>query len=283
MSGTATCRLCGHEATIDPKYRSVALRRCSSCGFLFAPDRQEADLRPLYDEEYFESYSGGEAYDEDEAQRRYEARCRVTLLRRFCTGGRLLEIGAAAGYFLREASESGFDVVGIEPVAGVAERARERLGIDIRLGFIEDVALPDASFDAACAWHVVEHLSDPVAAIGHVRRALRPGAFLLLEVPNVESVYARRLLEAWPALEPDYHVGHYGPSSLGTLLERAGFEIQATETFPALGYVRPGLALRPDWIAVQAKELVQVRALPRRSHPSKHEMLRAIARVPSTA
>jgi len=78
--------------------------------------------------------------------------------------------------------------------------------------------------------------------------------------------------------EPEHHVGHYGPSSLARLLTQARFELLGMETFPALGYVRPGRALRPPSIAVQALELAQVRAAPRRPHPVKHELLRAFAR-----
>ena len=272
------CRVCGARAAPDGSYEALGLYRCPSCGFRFAPAPASA-LQGLYGDDYFEDYPGGESYTEDEAQRRYEARIRVALLERFLSGGRILEIGAAAGHFLDEARRAGFEGIGIEPAPSVAERARERLGVDVRAGFVEEADFPAGSFDAVCGWHVLEHLAEPRAALERIRTWLRPGGYLLLEVPNVDSFYARRRGPRWFHLDPEHHVDHYGPRSLGTLLERAGFDVIGTETFPALGYVRPGRALRPASLAVQAKELIEVRAWPRRPHPSKHELLRASAQV----
>jgi SAM-dependent methyltransferase len=268
------CRVCGTRAAPDGSYEALGLYRCPSCGFLFAPAPQSAPGE-LYGDDYFEQYPGGERYTEDEAQRRYEARIRVGLLERFLSAGRVLEIGAAAGHFLDEARNAGFAGTGIEPAPGVAERARERLGVDVRAGLVEDADFPAGSFDAICGWHVLEHLAEPRAALEHIRPWLQPGGYILLEVPNVDSVHARRRGAHWFHLDPDHHVGHYGPRSLEMLLERAGFDVIGTETFPALGYVRPARALRPGNLAMQAKELIDVRARPRRPHASKHELLRA--------
>jgi SAM-dependent methyltransferase len=274
------CKVCGARAAPDDSYRELGLYRCPSCGFLFEPPRDATELKELYGDEYFDEFHGGDPYEEDEAQRRYEARLRVELVERHLGGGRILEIGAAAGHFLDEARKAGFEGIGIEPAPGVAARARAR-GHDVRTGFIEEADLPTNAFDAVCAWHVVEHLAEPLPVLAHVREWLRPGGYLLLEVPNLESVYARRRGPRWFHLDPQHHLGHYGPRPLACLLERSGFELLATETFPALGYVRPAGVLRPTILALQAKELLDVRAWPRRPHPTKHELLRAVARVPA--
>ena len=273
----ATCWVCGAEAEPDASYSGLELYRCPQCTFLFAPQRTAQDLRELYGAEYFDEYPGGEAYDEDEAQRRYEARIRVALVQGYAAAGRLYEVGAAAGHFLDEARRAGFEVSGIEPAGPVAERARARFDVDVQAGFVEQADLASQTFDIVCAWHVLEHLAEPRAALERLRTALRPGGHLLLEVPNVASVYARRRGEAWFHLDPEHHVGHYAPRSLQTVLERSGFEVLGMETFPALGYVRPGRALRPASMAVQLKELADVRSAPRRPHPDRHELLRAFA------
>src|SRR4051794_28706546 len=109
----AVCWLCGGRSEPDPWYGRVALHRCADCGFLFAPERSTEELHELYTDEYFEQYSHGESYTADEAQRRYEARQRLKWMRGFTPPGRLMEIGAAAGIFLNEASKVGYDVFGI--------------------------------------------------------------------------------------------------------------------------------------------------------------------------
>jgi 2-polyprenyl-3-methyl-5-hydroxy-6-metoxy-1,4-benzoquinol methylase len=235
-------------------------------------------VRELYSDEYFAEYPGGEAYDVDDAQRRYEAALRVRLVRRFLGGGSLFEVGAAAGHFLALAREAGFQVSGIEPAPSVAASARTRQRVDVRTGFLEDAELSPGSFDAVCMWHVLEHLPEPRAALGRAREALRPGGFLFLEVPNVESYWARRSGRDWFHLDPAHHLAHYAPRSLGRLLKLTDLEPVLTETFPALGYLRPGRALRPGALAAQARELALLRTLPRHPHPDSHELLRAVAR-----
>jgi 2-polyprenyl-3-methyl-5-hydroxy-6-metoxy-1,4-benzoquinol methylase len=275
------CWACGVPAVPDPSWLPIELHRCPACGLLFAPERTAEDLQRLYDTGYFEEYPGGESYEEDPAQRRYEADRRIELVRRYRTRGRLLEIGAAAGHFVEAAAEAGFEPTGVEPAEDLARRASERLGLPVLAGFIEEVDLPDGSFDVACAWHVVEHLSDPRPALERVRAMLRGGGHLFVEVPNIASVYARRRGKGWANLDLRHHVGHYTPAALRALLERAGFSAVETETFPMRGYLRPGRALRPREAAAAVKEAALLRAHPRRAHPWRHEMLRALARAPS--
>ena len=62
------------------------------------------------------------------------------------------------------------------------------------------------------------------------------------------------------------------------LLERAGFEPLAVESFPVTGYYPPRVALAPGQLFSYVREAVAVRALPRRPHAWKHELLRAIGR-----
>lgn len=271
----ADCRACGSPAAPDPSYPGAGLYRCASCGLLFAPGGPRAS----YDSDYFERYPGGEAYEADEPQRRYEARLRVELVRRHADGGRLLEIGSAAGFFLDEARRAGFEPVGIEPAREVAEAASRRFGLPVTAALVEDAPLEERAFDVACGWHALEHIPEPAPALERLRGSLRPGGLLVLEVPNAGSVTARRQGMSWFHLDLDHHVAHYAPRSLRALLERAGFAVLATESFPALGYLRPARALHPRSLVAQAKELARVRALPRRPHPWKHELLRAVARA----
>jgi SAM-dependent methyltransferase len=276
------CWVCGAAAARDPRYSATALVRCGACGFLFAPVASAGELKELYDAEYFDAYPGGEPYDFDEAQRRFEARRRVAFVRQHVPGGRLLEVGAASGWFLGEAKAAGFDPVGIEPAADVAAGAAQRWDVVVQGTTIEEADLPRGGFDVVVAWHALEHIAAPAGALQRLREALRPGGLLLLEVPNIASVAARRLGPAWFHLDIAHHVGHYAPATLRMLLDRTGFEPVAIDTYPPAAYLRPGRALTPRALAWQAKVLLNVRASPRSSHPWKHELLRAVARVPAT-
>jgi 2-polyprenyl-3-methyl-5-hydroxy-6-metoxy-1,4-benzoquinol methylase len=271
----SACWACGGQAEPDPAWLPLRLERCPQCGLRFAPERTAEEVKALYDEGYFDAYPGGESYLDDVLQRRFEAARRMTWVLRHRTGGRLLEIGAAAGHFVEAAAQAGFDPVGIEPAAELAAEARER-GLDVRAGFLEDLDLPESSFDVVCAWHVLEHIADPLTALQGLRRVLKPSGALLIEVPNIESVWAVRRGLAWANLDAEHHVAHYTGRALRALLERAGFTVNDTETVSMYTYLRPARALRPIEAAAALREMVVVRSA-RRRDASRHELLRAVA------
>ena len=55
-------------------------------------------------------------------------------------------------------------------------------GADLQLD-ITAIDLPDASFDAIIASHVLEHVADDRAALAELRRVLRPGGRAIVMVP----------------------------------------------------------------------------------------------------
>jgi SAM-dependent methyltransferase len=264
------CWACGEPVVAD-----TGDLACGACGLRFAPARAEETVHGLYDDEYFQQYAGGD-YDEQEAARRYEAGRRLALLRRRAAPGRLLEVGPAAGYFLEAALAAGWSGFGIEPAAGVAERARAR-GLDVRTGYLEGAALPAAQLDVVCAWHVIEHIPEPLDPVTRIRAALRPGGQLLLEVPNIASITAQRMGPAWPHLDPAHHVAHFTPAAMRALLARAGFAPIDVWTFPGSAYLPAARLLHPRQLAAAAREALRIRALPRRPHRWRHELIRAVA------
>jgi SAM-dependent methyltransferase len=56
------------------------------------------------------------------------------------------------------------------------------------LGDLQFYPIPNAAFDAAVCWDVLEHLDDPTAAVRNMAQALRPGGVLVLAVPNLWSL-----------------------------------------------------------------------------------------------
>jgi 2-polyprenyl-3-methyl-5-hydroxy-6-metoxy-1,4-benzoquinol methylase len=235
-------------------------------------------VRELYGASYYQVYGGLDAgYDADPDRRRYEAHRRLRLVQRFVRTGRLVEIGSAVGYFLDAAKRAGFQVTGIEPAEELARTARERFGVDARAGFIEDSDLQAGSFDVACAWHVLEHIPEPLPVLLDLHRVVGPSGLLALEVPNAASRQAERLGAAWPHWDPAHHVGHYTPAALRALVERAGFKVVLIDTLSGTAYYPLRQALRPGAVAGYAREAAQLRAVPRRRHESAHELLRIVA------
>jgi 2-polyprenyl-3-methyl-5-hydroxy-6-metoxy-1,4-benzoquinol methylase len=280
----ATCWLCGAPAVPSSPYDAVGFARCTTCGFLFQPTRASAEAEArLYDAAYFDGYdqrTGGRAdgqghYDLAVSQRASEASLRVKFVQQFsATNGSLLEIGAASGYFVAAAAAAGFTATGIEPSAPQAADARER-GISVQAGTLDDIASSGEQFDVVCAWHVLEHLPVPRAAMQQVRSLVRPGGWLFLELPNVGSVAALRGGTRWAHLDPEAHVAQYTPTQVARLLEGAGLEVVELETFSIRLFSRS----RARSLAHAAFDTVVLQT-PALVHPTRHELIRAAARRP---
>jgi SAM-dependent methyltransferase len=62
---------------------------------------------------------------------------------------------------------------------------------DIVASFDDMSAIPDASVDFIVACHVIEHVSDPIAALENNWAKLRPGGSLVLVVPDMTRTFDR--------------------------------------------------------------------------------------------
>lgn len=125
----------------------------------------------------------------------------------------LLDVGCGPGTITLDLAErvSPGSVIGLDRDAGVLEGAeRSRAGralenVSFRTGDVYALEFPDASFDVVHAHQVLQHLTDPVAALREMRRVLRPGGLLAVR----DSDYGAKfwappdpILDRWMAL---YH------------------------------------------------------------------------------
>ena len=150
---------------------------------------------------------------------------RLAELRRFVTGGRLLEVGCSTGEMLAAANEASFEAIGVEADAQTSAVARER-GLQCVNGTLFDAHFPAEHFDAAVLYHVIEHLPSPVAAVRELHRILKPGGWLVLEAPNIATFWFRLLGARWRQFIPD-HVFFFSPATLTRLCEANGFVVRA--------------------------------------------------------
>ena len=136
-------------------------------------------------------------------------------------GARVLEIGCRHGRTLSLMRDrAGIEPFGIEPGEAEAELAR-RSGIECQSSPLEAFDPGDRRFDLSQAFHVLEHVHDPLEALVKLRSLLRPGGKLLIEVPNVHQPYG--LLEE--NFFQNVHLVSYSPNTLPALMRRAGFDV----------------------------------------------------------
>ena len=105
------------------------------------------------------------------------------LLDRLAPGQRLLDVGCGPGTITADlaAIVAPGEVVAIEREQSVVDEAaavateRGLANLRVELGDVYELAYDDASFDIVHAHQVLQHLSDPVAALREMRRVTRPG------------------------------------------------------------------------------------------------------------
>ena len=109
------------------------------------------------------------------------------LLPHLRAGQRLLDIGCGPGTITLDLAErvAPGPAVGIDPAAEVIERARataaadgRKLDVTFEVGDVYALDVADGSYDVIHAHQVLQHLTDPVAALVELRRVLAPGGLL---------------------------------------------------------------------------------------------------------
>ena len=203
------------------------LVRCQKCGLIYLnprPTREEMG-------QYYPPDYGPYAQDIEQAKGflsnltyRYGVakRCRVITKRK--RPGRILDVGCGTGHFLNGMKLRGWQTFGTEFSEEAAAYARERFGLEVLVGELEEAEFPAAYFDAVTIWNVLEHLHDPLATLMEVNRLLKDGGLLVFSIPNWDSVDARLFGEFWVGLDMPRHLYAFPRPALEKLLAKTGFK-----------------------------------------------------------
>ncbi len=124
----------------------------------------------------------------------------------FVAGGKLLEVGCGNGEFLKRMEGLGWDAQGVEPDRRAAQIARERLGLKVVSGVLEETSFPDGAFDAVVMNHVIEHIAETRSSLERCFRLLKPGGRLVAVTPNFDGLGRRFFQDAWAHLDPPRHL-----------------------------------------------------------------------------
>jgi len=160
----------------------------------------------------------------------------------YIRGNRWLDFGCGIGGMLDELSSGASWAAGLEPNQDRALITTNK-GHQV-VGSLSD--LEDESLDIVTMFHVLEHLTDPVGILTSLRRVLRPGGRLIIEVPHARDALftlydcdAFKRFTFWSE-----HLVLHTRQSLAILLSAAGYH--ETEI---IGYQRYPLANHLHWLA----------------------------------
>jgi SAM-dependent methyltransferase len=158
----------------------------------------------------------------------------LELLNRFTSSkGDLLDIGCGNGRILEAAV--GWKSVGVEPIASFAARASRVGKVYSTLNEVS------ATFDAISIMAVLEHVVDPLSLLKNALEVAKPGALLIVEVPNGRRIDAWILDIAlkisgrpWTVrtapLQTPFHLSEFSKKSLTLAVQSAGWEVERVWT-----------------------------------------------------
>ena len=218
-----SCPLCNASSEIAFVAKGVDVLDCTACGHRFAGiDADEQHVTSVYADEYFVGGGAGYTdYSAEEEMLRGRGKDYSAKIARHAEPGRMLDVGAAAGYILEGFTDSGWTGVGLEPNATMAEAARER-GVDVRQGSLECFPA-DETFDLISMVQVAAHFYDPRAAFEKAHSLLRPGGLLLIETWDRGSISARIFGKNWHEYSPPSVLNWFTKDGLNGFLSQVGF------------------------------------------------------------
>lgn len=219
------CPLCqGNEGNPERVLNGFILERCRRCKFVFVnPRYSEEDLGKCYTNKDSDNLIS--LYSRIASSSVIESYNRTLdwLEKLVPTRGRLLDFACAAGYFFEQALKRGWDAHGTDLGMWTKEAARARGVPNLHVGRLIDLHFPDHHFDVVYAAQVLEHLPAPNEDLAEIRRILRPGGLLYVDVPNYRTLPIILGRDDFLLNTPPQHINYFTSRSLRTLLQSAGF------------------------------------------------------------
>lgn len=244
---TQTCVLCGKdqmvllypanaEGELDPSEFSCTsnvvafhddIVQCRSCGMVSStPTVENEEIIDSYEQVVDEDY-----LTEEEGRRELFTWVLERVGGYYRPGKKLLEIGSNVGLFLDVATKLGWDASGIEPSKWAVETGRERFGVELNQGTIEELDVPDGSVDVVASLDVLEHIANPLEALRKIRPMLNEDGLLVLATVDLSSLHAKLRKGEWPwFIRP--HLHYFTPETLHAHLHVAGFDMLEWQVVP---------------------------------------------------
>lgn len=196
---------------------------CGGCGVVFSQQPPSGDaIKALYSADVAKRTPQDKVYADDELhKRRVEviATPKVDHVRSVvgAAAGTWVDIGCATGEILTAARAAGWAPLGVEPDPIHAEYARARgfTIVEDFVGFAQSPRLADAS--VVSMFNMLEHVNRPGDVVEMVGAAIRPGTFVVIEVPRHPSLSSFANLAF-----PNFATRHiYAPEHLFVFSERS--------------------------------------------------------------
>lgn len=232
-----SCRICrGKELKVISRLQGRSLLQCRCCRVVYpVPFPVIDDVLLHFEQDRSENL--------EQTEQRFVRNRRSVLksvsqeVMKHLAAGRILDVGCAVGYFLTEFfSSEQWSVYGVELSSQMASIASSR-GIKTISGELRRARYEDSSFDAVTILDAFYYFVDPYAELAEIKRILKSGGVLVIELPNAatriwrsENVLGRALSHrSGRLLHTSDHIFYYNRRSISMLLQCAGFTVKCVK------------------------------------------------------
>ena len=209
----------GKFSTTSQVVAGERIVKCKNCGLIYVNPRSKQRL-------IVNEYSQEErTYLQDARARTDSFKRSLRVIREYQQSGRVLDVGCAAGFFLKAAREAGFEVGGVEPNKWLAAWGKKNLSLNIFPWPFERTSFPANYFDLVTFWDVLEHLTDPLRALIRTNKVLKKGGVVVVNYPDIGSWLARVMGRNWWFVVSG-HLYYFTPKTMAMMLKKAGFRLE---------------------------------------------------------
>lgn len=231
-----SCPCCGNEEYVTYleledyflSHEKFRILRCVNCGLLKTHPQPHSEALGKYYKsvQYFSHVTESKGVDFSlyNIIRKFMLSRKLSLIKRYSPGNRLLDIGCATGIFIDYCQKHGYKVEGIEPEERARNYGNKQLGLTINdLNHL--CLLPEKSFDVVTMWHVLEHVNDLDERMRLTHHILTDNGTAIIALPNPLSYDAQHYKKFWAAYDVPRHLFHFTQDAFTLLTKKYGFQI----------------------------------------------------------
>lgn len=227
---TPVCKICGKEIIEEVISNSYKYFKCEDCytSQLF-PQPSQKDLENYYSK-YHLSVAEGGCYDSVEDRMQIDFPAKLSQIRSYLSSNdvKLLDVGCGKGFFIKKASEVGFDAYGIDISESGIKYAKEKLNVKVDLKSVEEASKDPfyiGRFDVVTLWATIEHIPNPYSLLSSIAKLLKKDGLLFLDTGLGDDKIEKLLTGHSQWYDAPQHLFVFSQKSLKVLLEKSGFKI----------------------------------------------------------
>jgi SAM-dependent methyltransferase len=224
-----SCPICSSsDKSLFTEKEGVSHFECNNCNCCY-PEYIPNDVNDIYsDNEYVSEFIGIDSSREEYKKTRF-GKERINLIQSqigSLQGKSIMDMGCGTGWFLDLCKEHGMDCWGQELGIELAKQTSKRLNIEVISLPVNEIVNKDDSFDVIVMFDLIEHLTDPVGFVMHLKRMLKKDGILLILTPNFDSFGIKKLKSNSSLVMPTDHLCIFSGKSVNILADQVGMKLE---------------------------------------------------------